>query len=295
MQDDLYDKGNISLEGREWSKINYYHAANEASVTCDFVKDNNKRCGKKIHNVIVVQHTKTMEILKIGSTCSRKLLGSNSNLTIEQLEEKRTEITNLKEELMDIIKDTDVSQSEVKKQYTNQEQEELIKEALNQNILSSELKKLLTNGIPLSNSQYIQLEKNIFKLKNEKNSLSLNYQFKDSSVDNLLIPGNAISLILHGIGITEINENTDSKDYELIVISLIDYTTSTAFKDKRKTINFKEIYRSIEANYEINPSETHSIMNRIFEIALTYLNNQKNKYRMLNCDFHNFNFIFLYL
>lgn len=294
--EDLYDKGNISNDGRNWFKIESYQAISTSTVTCDFVKDNHKRCGKKIHNVIVVKHTLTNEILKIGSTCSQKLLGTNSKFTIEQLEENRNKIDLLKTKLIDIVDDkNNISESNNMKIYTDQQKYILITEAIKENILPSELDLLLKNGVPLSSIQYSQLEKNIIKLKNEKASKILGEYSSDKETVNSLLPGDAISNILQGLGVTEVNNQTDIKDIEMITFSLIDYMTSTASKDKRKSINFKEIYRSIESNYEIIPNENQSIMNSIFETALRYLNNQKTKYKMLKCDFLNLNFIYLYL
>lgn len=295
LKEDLYDKGQISIDGRKWHKIDYYHSLNHFKTTCDYVKENNKRCGKKLHNIFVVQNTETKEILKIGSTCSKKLLGINSTMTIQQLDEKIIEIQNTKDQLLDFVETTNKVMFQTIKQYTQHDKMNLIYSAIEEGILTYELKVLLRNSVPLTNNQCLQLEKNLYKLKNEKENLSSKINHEEEFSSLIVFPEDPIYLILEGTGITNLNETTKESELMIIIKNLIDYLKSTSIRDKRKTVNYKEIINSIDRHYVIEKSIKNSLNRKIFDCSLNYLSSDESKYRPINIDYDNRNFIFTYI
>lgn len=295
LKEDLYDKGQISIDGRKWHKIDYYHSDNNGKTTCDFVKENNKRCGKKLHNIFVVQNIDTKEILKIGSTCSQKLLGTNSTMTIQQLDEKIVEIQKTKDQLLDFVETTNKVMYQTIKQYTQQDKTNLIYSAIEEGILTYELKVLIRNSVPLTNNQCLQLEKNLYKLKNEKENLSFKLNHEELFSTLLVFPEDPIYLLLEGIGITDLNETTTESDLKVIIKNLIDYLQSTSIRDKRKTVNYKEIINTIDRHYDIEKNIKNSLNKKLFEYSLNYLSSFESNYRPIHIDYDNRNFIFTYI
>lgn len=301
LQQDLYDKGNISVDGRNWALINKYYAGHDVKVTCDHVKANKKRCNKRIHHVFVMQNGETNELVKVGSTCSQKLLGAESTLSIDELNAQRESITRLHDTLMMGSDYSDGSATIEVTPYTGKEKRRLIQEAMYEHILPIELRKLIEYDIPLTMDQYRQLEQNLTKLKNEKYDLSMQHVYShhhDSKAFNVresFVPADPIETLLDGTGIVVINGDTTTDDLMSVVTTLTQYVSMMAVNDKRKTLNYSDIRRPIEHYYDLSAALKEELGPILYGLALEYMSNQPSLYQMLHVDTKKMEFIYSYV
>lgn len=171
-RNDLYDRAMIDESKKSWELISSYNSS-DSETRCDFVHQNGNRCNKPIKNIFVAKNYNTREIIKVGSTCLKKLLGIPKEIIFKagefyfQNEELNKKENLLKSALQESEKLAS-SDSEDLRIFSDQQKELIIDRARHLTIVPPPMKRLLSTGIPLSSREYDYLYRNIKRLAKER-------------------------------------------------------------------------------------------------------------------------------
>lgn len=160
---DLYDK-RAFLSGEElfdWKLIDSYSLTEEEFKehfsTCDHVKSNGVRCGKRIKNIFIMKNKKTDEIQKVGSTCINNYIPIDDESMFDKLIGEIVLVNKV------------LSQVENKKinKYSKTKEKRVIRKAKEFGLIPKEIKMLMKHNVSLTKEQLHHLEKNVKKYENE--------------------------------------------------------------------------------------------------------------------------------